>query len=77
MNKRQQHKQFKKLAYLFRTVDQSNQLMPSLLLTPLSDLATRLGWCERLRLESGFYWQRLTLKGIAAKRRFTDQRFNQ
>lgn len=75
MNKRQQRKQFKKLAYLFRTVDQSNQLMPSLLLTPLSDLATRLGWCERVTVEDApirMRWQRLTPKGIAVKRRLAD-----
>lgn len=73
MNKRQERKQFKKSEYLFRTVDRQNQLMPSLLLTPMSDLATRFGWCERFTVESGELrqrWQRLTAKGIAVKRRY-------
>ena len=73
MNKRQQRKQFKKLAYLFRTVDKQNQLMPSLLLTSMSDLATRFGWCERFTVQLGTLrqrWQRLTPKGIAIKQRF-------
>jgi len=72
MNARQNRKQFKKLAYLFRTVDQYGQLMPSLILTPMSDLATRLGWCERFVTESSDakgIWQRLTPKGKAVKLR--------
>lgn len=72
MNARQTRKQFKKLAHLFRTVDQHGQLMPSLILTPLSDLATRLGWCERFIVESSGakgIWQRLTPKGKAVRAR--------
>jgi hypothetical protein len=72
MNLRQKRKQFKKLAYLFRTVDGFGQLMPSLILSPLSYLATRLGWCERFTVEEGQLrqrWQRLTPKGKAIARR--------
>ena len=72
MNKRQTKKQYKKLASLFQTVDAQGQLMPSFLLTPSSDLATRLGWCERFTLDIALLctkWQRLTPKGLAVKQR--------
>ena len=68
MNKRQRRKQIKRLAYLLRTVDISDQLRPSLISTPLSDWATRLGWCERFQTRDGYPWQRLTPKGQAARR---------
>ena len=76
MNKRQTKKQLKKLAELFQTVDGKGQLMPSFLLTPYSDLATRLGWCERFVCDVSdddtvrlVGWQRLTPKGRAVQRR--------
>lgn len=69
MNKRQTKKQFKKLAELFRTVDAKGQLQPGFILTPYSDLATRLGWCEQFTVEFPFRWQRLTPKGRAVLRR--------
>lgn len=75
MNLRQKRKQFKKLAYLFQTVDQFGQLMPSLLLTALSDWATRLGWCERCTVDVAMLtiaWQRLTPKGRAVRRRMME-----
>lgn len=76
MNKRQIKKQYKKLAELFRTVDTQGQLMPSFLWTASSDLAMRLGWCERFTIRNGRpyqRWQRLTPKGWAVKRRMEAQ----